>query len=89
VPDPIGRPLHVAPNAPPTPQAAEALLARLLVEFDPLLAAEVREHLQATADTWDPPDGRDTASPRAELAARYRALSALIEALTPTLLAGS
>jgi hypothetical protein len=70
-------------------QPHASLLAELLVEFDPLLAWEVREHLEARADEWDEA-ARRIPSTRAVRAARYRALAELISlGSTPSAPAGS
>jgi len=69
---------------PAEPSGAElisSLLAKLIVEFDPMLADDVREHLEARAAEWD--RDREASEARAELAARYRALADSIELLRP------
>ncbi len=59
-----------------------SLLAALLVEFDPMLAAELHDHLEAKASSWvGGPNG--TSARRAELAERYLALGESIESLVP------
>jgi hypothetical protein len=56
-------------------------LARLLVEFDPTLAREVRDHTVARAEAWGPREGESQALDRIRRAGRYRELSRLIESL--------
>jgi hypothetical protein len=59
-------------------------VATLLVEFDPMLALEVRDHLAAKADEWDRPRARRLESPgQWNRAWRYRELAQLIDALGP------
>jgi hypothetical protein len=51
------------------------ILARLLVGFDPILADDVRDHLEAKADAL----AETAQTPSTEKARRYRALATLIE----------
>jgi hypothetical protein len=57
------------------------LLARLLVDFDPILADDVRDHLEARADALERTG--QAPSSRAEKARRFRALAALLESSGP------
>ncbi len=68
--------IAVEREAPPWehPDPRTSILAALLVQFDPALAREVSEHLEARAAEWD-----EAADPTVtEHSSRYRTLADLI-----------
>jgi hypothetical protein len=72
-----------AARAVPTGLERVALLAELLVEFDPVLADEVRDHLEARAEHWTRVGDPSAPSVKAEAARRYQALADLIQSRGP------
>jgi hypothetical protein len=61
-----------------------SLLAALLVEFDPFLADEVCEHLEARAEHWNRTAGPAPPAAKSDMARRYLALAHLIRSRSAT-----